>query len=85
MLVDEMIKMMSAGKTLIWFPELSSTNIRSTSKLHPNYEQTTSKLLKCTSKLLKKYIHATSNVHPNYEEGEQKTEIFNVWGLISFN
>ena len=27
---------------------------------------------------------ATSNVHLNYEEGEQLTDIFKVWWLISF-
>ena len=42
---------------------------RTTIKLHPNYKQTTSKLLECTSKLLEQYMHTTSNVHPNYEEG----------------
>ena len=57
-------------RLLFWYPEFSSTNIRTISKLHPNYEKTRSKLLECTSKLLE----CKSKLLENYWVNELFTE-----------
>ena len=66
--LETKIKVSSTEISLI----ISSTNKTATSKLHPNYEQTTSNLQESTSKLWVKYIHTTSIVHPNYKGRVQK-------------
>ena len=74
MLVDE-----SSGNQIKDFPTetlliISSTNITTTSKLHPNYEQTTSKLWANYIQSNRKYIQTMSKVYPYYKQCTSKLQ-----------